>query len=544
VASHRGRKALVPLLPLVLTGIAAAAPYTQQQTYLGEVLLDQFGYACAPAGDVDSDGFGDFLVGANVNDEGVLSGGKAYLYLGGASWPAAASLTFAGAVERGYVGGAVAGGDDLDGDGHDDWVVGAPGIGADGTNPGRVYVFRGGPALDAVPDAVLDGPAPTAQFGTAVCLVPDLDGDGIADLAVGAPRDGSGSVSIWRGRPFPWPAAPDRVLRAEPADARFGRAVTWMPDDDGDGRDDLLVGAPRSSEAATWAGVVRLYRGTADLDSVPDILFPGEAAGDEFGTAIAAGADVNGDGEPDIVVEAPNANVGPLVDAGRTYVFHGGTALDTIPDLSFDGTATDERSATSIAIGFDWDDDGGLDIAVGSPDAGSGGADGVVRVYRGGAALDAISDVTIPGASGSHLGRSLAFAGDVRHNGRGALLAGGYDATDSGRILLFGTDDVPTAVVDVPAPGNRLPVTVEPNPVLEGTTIRFRSSATGTARVDVFDAAGRSVRAWDVETSPSAASSVSWDGRDASGRPVTAGVYFVRVRTGTGIGTGRLVRVR
>ncbi|MFQ5599951.1 MAG: FlgD immunoglobulin-like domain containing protein [Candidatus Krumholzibacteriia bacterium] len=521
---------------VVLAGMIGAAltsrapPLVLQRTYLGDAELDQFGFCVGPAGDVDADGFADFLVGANVNDEAILSGGKIYLYLGGVDYPDSAVVTYAGNIERENVGAAVHGGADLNGDGYDDWVAGAPGLGSSGTDPGRVYVFWGGASPDGVPDLVIPGDLAGGQFGAAVCLVRDLDGDGTGDLVVGAPRAGDGRVYIYRGDPVSFDGVPERILHARPGDRRFGRALAWLPDDDADGRDDLLVGVPRSSQAATWAGAALLYRGTADLDSVPDLVLLGEAAGDEFGSSLFAGADLDADGEADVLVGAPAANPSSMVDAGKAYVFRAGPALDPIPDLILSGSVIGDRFGSAVAGGFDWDGDGAADLAVGAPDHDAGGAGaGACFVFLGGALLDAAADSTLLGsAAGVHLGRAVASAGDVRRNGRGTLLVGGYNASAAGRALLFGSDAVPTSA-HLPQPGLRarlLPAW--PNPFNPRVRTELHLDAPGFWVVDVFDARGRRVtRLWSGWLEPGR-HPLHWNGTGLRGRPVASGVYRIR----------------
>jgi len=515
---------------LALTRPLLAGSLSLQRTYEGEIAADQFGFALAAAGDIDHDGFGDMIVGANVNDMLVTSGGKAYLYLGGTSLPATASLVFAGEVERGFVGGAVAGGGDLDGDGYDDWVVGAPGIGVDGTLPGRVYVFLGAAVPDAIPDLVLQGETPAGQFGAAVCLVPDLDGDGYSELAVGAPRAGDGRVYVYRGGPVPLDGEPDRILHAREMDQRFGRTLACLPDDDGDGRDDLLVGIPRSGEQAVWAGAVLLYRGSADLDTMPDLTLLGEAAGDEFGWSLAVVAGPAGGGEVDILVGAPLANVAGAVDAGKAYLFHAGAILDDTPDLTFNGELAGDLLGQAVAAGFDWNGDGAVDLAVGAS-----GVDndtlhdaGACYIYLADDVWDAVADTVISGSlAAEHLGRVVVGGGDLRHDGRGTLLVAGNNAGDTGQVQLFASTDPTTAVPVALAPVARL-APAWPNPFNPRVQTVIELYQPGSWEVAIYDLRGRHIRWLQRGWFPAGAHPLTWDGRDAAGAPQPSGHYFLR----------------
>ncbi len=524
---------LVLLCLAALPGVALPGSLTLQHIYFGEAVADQFGFALARAGDVNGDGFEDFLVGANVNDEAITSGGRAYLFLGGWDYPLATGLTFTGEVERGYAGGAVAGGADLNQDGYADWAVGAPGMGADGTHPGRVYVFLGGAEPDALPELILEGDTPAGQFGAAVCLVPDLDGDGYGDLVVGAPRAGNGRVFIFRGGPVPWDGMPDRLMHARQGDERFGKALAYLPDDDGDGRDDLLVGAPRSSQVAAWAGATLVFRGTADLDTVPDLTLLGEAAGDEFGSSLSAGRDLDGDGEPDLLVGAPLANVSGQVDVGKAYLFRGGGTLDHLPDLIFTGQLSGDRFGKSVGIGFDWNGDGYADMAVGASgfDNGESVDAGACLVYLGGDLLDAQADTIIDGGGTQvHLGMSTVDGGDIRHNGRATLLVGGYHAADTGRVMLFGSAEPPTAVGEGPSLVPAGLAAPWPNPFNPQVQTCLTLREPGFWRLAVYDLRGRQVRQLGADWFSAGQYSFFWNGTDEQGTPQPSSRYFLQAR--------------
>ncbi len=530
----RGIGALAGLALLLTFSPAQSQTYSLQRSYLGENLLDQFGFSVAGIGDVNADGFDDFLVGANVNDQVVQSGGKIYLYLGGSDYPLTFDSTYAGTLERGYVGESVSGGGDFNGDGYPDWAVGASGGGVAGTDPGRAYVFFGGPNVDALPDLIVEGHVPLGQFGFSVCLEGDLDGDSYADLCVGAPRDSSGAVYIYRGSSTPDSTA-DRVLRARPNDLRFGASLALLPDDDGDLRDDLVVGSPKTTEAAAWDGAVLLYRGTANLDPTADLILRGQSAGDEFGSSVWAGADLDGDGGVDLLVGAPVANVLTQSDAGKAYFFAAGAALDSTADQVFLGLAAGDQFGSSVSGGFDWDGDGFDDIAVGAPNHDSGGLDaGRVDLFFGGPGLDSAADQSENGGGPSqHLGTSVAAAGDIRHNGRGALLIGGYNGTNNGRVLLFGSSNLATA-----SPPISGPVAIatfdppRPNPFNPRVELLLNVPAAAEWSVAIYDFRGRQLRVLSTSLLEAGAHRLIWNGEDDRGVDVASGVYRVVATNG------------
>jgi hypothetical protein len=303
-----------------------------------------------------------------------------------------------------------------------------------------------------------------------------------------------------------------------------------LPDQNGDGRHELLVGVPRSSEQATWAGAVLLYFGTVDLDAVPDLVFLGENAGDEFGSSLAVAADLEGDGQPDFLVGAPLANLGSEVDAGKAYLFCAGTALDSEADLTFTGTAAQDRFGKAVAAGFDWNGDGEADLAVGASgyDDGTRADAGAGFVFFAGDLLDATPDTTVIGSvADAHLGTSAVAAGDVRSNGRGTLLLGGYNAGDTGRALLFGSDQSPSAVSD----GIQVAAAMAPpwpNPFNPRVETRLRLQSAGRWRIAVFDLRGQRVALLEDRRLEAGEHRVVWNGLGADGRPQPSGRYLLQ----------------
>ncbi|MCA1791392.1 MAG: hypothetical protein LC667_16540 [Thioalkalivibrio sp.] len=335
-------------------------------------------------------------------------------------------------------------------------------------------------------------------------------------------------------------------MHARADDLRFGKALAYLPDRDGDGCDDLLVGASRSSQAATWAGAVLMFAGTAGLDTVPDLVLTGEAAGDEFGYAIDAGGDFNGDGWPDIAVGAPFANPDGMIDGGRAYVFLAGPELDAVPDLRFAAAGPGERFGTAVALGFDWDDDGFGDLAVGAPDrAGAGPFAGAVEVFRGGAAPDSLPDVVIDDAEPElHLGTTVTAGGDLLGNGQTTLCIGGYNAVNEGTVRLYGRDAQPVATVPPPAVARGRLAPPWPNPANPRIRLALDVDVPGRWLVEVVDLAGRRLAVLHQGPLPAGRAVLRWDGRDARGLPAASGVYAVRATSGRTVDARRFTLVR
>jgi hypothetical protein len=213
-----------------------------------------FGASLAPAGDVNGDGFADFLVGELSNDVDFAGpAGSVYLYLGGASPHQVPDRTFATHVADDRFGLSEAGIGDLNHDGYDDIVIGAPGATAPGlpAGVGMIQVFYGGPNMDTNADFSRWGPSDGTQFGSSVAAG-DVNGDGTPDILVGT-WEGD-RVGIYFGGPFLHSSA-DKWI-SDPGSELFGQAISVVGDLDGDGLPEVVIGAPHYSVNPTliWEG--------------------------------------------------------------------------------------------------------------------------------------------------------------------------------------------------------------------------------------------------------------------------------------------------
>lgn len=270
----------------------------------------------------------------------------------------AKALDVSGAQAGEGFGSALARVPDLDGDGAAEVLVGAPLWDAGGMHAGRAVVCSGQSGL---PLRELLGEAPGEHLGAAVSAA-DLDADGVDDLVVGVPFAGSpatGAVRVYSG-------ADGHLIRewkgANAAD-EFGQAVACVGDVDLDGVSDVLVGAPLHDALGANDGMVLLFSG---LDGSELSTWVGTAANQELGRAVAGAGDVTGDGVIDVIVGAPKADVGGT-DAGLARVFSGsdGGLVHTLQSGCF--IKNHVQFGASVAGPGDIDGDGLGDVAVGSP---------------------------------------------------------------------------------------------------------------------------------------------------------------------------------
>jgi hypothetical protein len=329
--------------------------------------------------------------------------------------PAPQALDAVGTAAGGQFGAALATLSDVQGDGAPEIAVGAPGVAAE---KGRVTVH------DGANFAVLrtfDGAAAGDRFGAALAGVGDQDGDGFVDLLVGVPRSDVGSPNAGAVRLYSLATGLLVELPGSASADEFGRALADAGDLDGDGLHDLLVAAPRHDAAGADSGeVVVLAGGTHTLLATWD----GAAAGDQFGSAVAGVGDLDGDAIPDVAIGAPLADV-LATDSGRAQLYSGATRalLFELQPLACNGDVGDGFGSAIAGVG-DVDGDGTPDVGVGVPRESCSGniSSGGLRVYSG---ADGHLLANVFGANNNgFLGSSLAGPGDADADGVPDLLVG------------------------------------------------------------------------------------------------------------------------
>jgi hypothetical protein len=251
------------------------------KTKTGSKAKDRFGWSVSGGVDVNRDGQPDIIVGAPYDDTRASNAGAVYIFNGG-SYTLLKKLT--GERKSDCFGWSVAMVGKINSDSWGDFVVGAPFNSFHGSKSGKVYVYSGKTYTLLYP--ALAGAAAGDQFGRCVASVGNVNGDSYADFAVGAPYADNGALSN-AGRLYVYLGYNGTLLFSKygaAADDQLGSSIATAGDADRDGRDDVLVGTPRNDANGSNAGKVFVFSGRTGL---PLANLSGEAAGDCLGTAVA-----------------------------------------------------------------------------------------------------------------------------------------------------------------------------------------------------------------------------------------------------------------
>jgi hypothetical protein len=430
----------------------------------------EFGQSVASAGDVNGDGFADVIVGAPEYDAGQVDEGAAFVFLGSsggitAASPSAANAQIESNQTTAILGDSVASAGDVNGDGYSDVIVGARLYDDGETNEGAAFVFHGGPSgivasgnpgnanatLESNQswDGITGSPA---FFGASVASAGDVNGDGYADVIVGAPAYDNGTTDegaafVYLGGGSGIATTVHATLESDQAGAgllpNFGLSVASAGDVQSDGYADVVVGAVGYDSGQTDEGAAFVFHGSASGitsggPGAAATLLQSDQVGAQLGTVASAG-DVNGDGYSDVIVGAYGYDVGSA-DEGAAFVFHGGASGITSASASgaqaqILGDQIGAKLGSSVASAGDVDADGHADVIVGAhlyDDVFVN--EGKAFVYRGSAAgvvtaAPVVAYVSFDSDSNqARLGISVASAGDVNGDGYSDVIAGAPEA--------------------------------------------------------------------------------------------------------------------
>ncbi len=527
----------IPPVPAPVIDLGTLTP-VQGFIIQGDGAGDRAGYSVSSAGDVNGDGFADLIVGAPQGDDGGTSVGEAYVVFGRAggfgadvggrrvidltTLSAAQGFIISGDAADEAAGFSVSDAGDLNGDGFADLIVGALAGSSRAASASDAHVVFGTASGFGTPDAagrdvidladlspvqgfIIQGATASGPIGTRVSSAGDVNGDGFADLIVAVPgsdagSDGPGEAYVVFGSAAGFgtldgagrsvidvralTAAKGFVIQGDEGGDQVGRSVSSAGDVNGDGFDDLIVGAPRGDDGGDGAGEAYVIFGAASGFGVADgagrqvidlatlgaaqgFIIQGDTVLDLAGTSVSSAGDVNGDGFGDLIVGAPGGADGGFL-AGEAYVVFGGaggfgvadgagrqvidlTTLTAVQGFVIQGHAFFDTTGFSVSGAGDVNGDGFADLIVGAPRGDSGGSDsGTAYLVFGGAGGFGVADgagrqvidlTTFTAAqgfiiqgdvAGDWAGWSVSSAGDLNRDGFDDLIVGAVFGGDGG----------------------------------------------------------------------------------------------------------------
>lgn len=538
----------VTIDPIVLNGTPQNA-----NTFLQSNRAKAFmGMSVSGAGDINGDGYDDVILGAPGYENGQLTEGAVFVYYGTSRGINPTTYTL---LERNIVHGQfgeyLSGGGDLDGDGYDDIVIGVPQYSTDTINStGSIYVYYGSSSgIKANTPDIISGTHPNGYFGGSVSMSKDLNGDLYDDIIVGESgasqgQTNEGTVTIVYGGPWGVLYTASTVIEGNVMGKGLGRAVSGAGDVNGDGYNDVLAGAYNSAYV--------YYGGPWGVETTPATSLTSNQQNSYFGYSLAGGGDINGDGYDDILIGASSYTNGQSSE-GAVFVFNGSAAgIVTTPALILEGNKDSVRYGANMAFVGDINSDGFSDIiasATGQASDITQRGEGMAYVYYGRASgINPVPASTIQSnQEAAALGYGVDGAGDVNGDGYSDVLVGsllysnGQQWEGAGFIYHGGAGSAGLLAADplAESPAEITPpvsVKTFPNPVVNNLSVQLQGlGADSPTYIQVMNAQGsviQSIKAGNIK-----------DGNQSIDlSKLTPGLYFVVIQNGSKVFREKIIK--
>lgn len=409
------------------------------------------GVSVSAAGDVNADGYGDILIGASGYSSGESLEGVVFVFHGSATGPASTpTVILESNLFNCSFGTSVSAAGDVNGDGYGDIVVGADGYSNGEPGEGAVYVFTGSATgLNNTPVALLESNQAFASMGVSVSGAGDINGDGYSDIIAGAFNYddielNEGAAFIYYGRSTGINPA-YVLLECNQASSAFGIKVAGAGDVNGDGFSDVIAGAIYYDDGQTDEGGIFIFMGSfAGINTTAAGVIEPNVSNYYLGSSLSAAGDVNGDGFGDVIIGVPNY-FGGQSNEGAAIIYHGAAAgLNLIGAIALETNQAGAGGGFSVASAGDVNGDGYSDVIAGAYLYSNGESnEGVAFVYKGSPTGVNSTPIALleSNQATSIFGISVAGAGDVNGDGYSDVMAGAYwydnGQTDEGAAFVF-----------------------------------------------------------------------------------------------------------